>query len=197
MNFLNDISNLTLTQILVFGSVLAGGFYFTFYNKGDGLKGQIENEHIEFQKAEAALKQQKNELVKLKQFEADLKKDERSVNVFLDYISEQMTSIEMSHFIEREAGVAGVNVTQKQHMRESRDGDKDFYTLKAKLKIVGSFQQIVFFLSKLTAQKRILSVTSININSNPADQYVTADMSVSAFRYKPPEKKKDEEEQGG
>ena len=191
-NLLNDISNLTLTQILVFGSVLAGGFYFTVYNKGDSLKSQIESEQTAFQKAEKILAEKKDELVQLKQFEADLKKDERSINIFLDYISEQMTSIEMFRFITQEAKIAGVNIEDKRdHGAVTK---KTLDILKASLKISGSFQQIVYFLSKLTDQKRILSVTKINVNASERDQHVTADMDISAYRYKPVVEKKEGEE---
>ena len=194
MNLLNDISNLTLTQILVFGSVLAGGFYFTFYNKGGGLQSQIDNERTAFQQAENLLKQKEQELVKLKQFESDLKKDERSINIFLDYISEQMTSIEMFRFITQEAKTAGVNIEDKtDHGAEEQ---KSLDILKASLRISGSFQQIVFFLSKLTDQKRILAVTKISISGSESDQHVIASMDISAYRYKPSDEKKDED-QGG
>lgn len=191
MNFLNDISNLTLMQILVFGSMLTGGFYFTFYNNGSALMKQVQAEETRLKKAGEELRIKKEELKRLIQFEEDLKKDEKSIGVFLDYIPEQMTTIEMFRFITQEAKMSGVNIENKtDHGVE----DKEMVSaLKASLKVSGSFQQIVFFLAKLTAQKRILVVDKIQLKSMEKAQQVMASMDVYAYRYNtlPPEDKED------
>lgn len=189
MNFLNDISNLNFVQIVVFGGILTGGFYFTLYNDGSVLMKQIEAENKRFKKVEEKLRIKKEELKRLIQFEEDLKRDEKSIGVFLDYIPEKMTTFEMFRFITQEAKLSGVNIEDKtDHGVEEKEM---ISALKASLRVSGSFQQIVFFLSKLTAQKRILVVDKIQIKSVEKAQQVIASMDVYAYRYKiiSPEKK--------
>lgn len=192
MNFLNGISNLTIMQIFVFGSILTGGFYFSFYNNGAALKKQIQMEEAQLKKTGESLRIKKDELKRLIQFEEDLKRDEKSIGIFLDYIPEKMTTFEMFRFITQEAKISGVNIEDKtDHGVEEKEM---VFALKASLRVSGSFQQIVFFLSKLTAQKRILLVDHIRIEIIETSQQVMASMDIYAFRYKTntPEKQKEE-----
>lgn len=192
MNLLKDISNLTFMQILVFGSILTGGFYFSFYNNGAALMKQIQTEESQLKKAEEELRIKKEELKRLIQFEEDLKRDEKSIGIFLDYIPEKMTTFEMFRFITQEAKISGVNIEDKTD--HGVDEKEMVSALKASLRVSGSFQQVVFFLSKLTAQKRILVVDKIQIKSVEKSQQVMAFMDIYAYRYKtnlPSEEEKD------
>ena len=194
MKILSDISNLTFVQIVVFGSVLTGVFYFSFYDKGTKLMEQIENTNLQIQQTEATLQKKQNEIDRLIQFEKDLAVDEKSINVFLDYISTDMTTIDMFRLVTREAKMAGVNIEDKRD--QGMDEQEMLDVLKTTLKISGSFSQIVFFLSKLTAQKRILLVDRIQVESREKKELVIASMDIYAFRYKPSASKEDKKKEG-
>ena len=191
MKLLNDISNLNLIQIVVFGSILTGVFYFSFYNNGTAIEKQLEETRLQLQNSEKSLKEKKEELDRLVQFEKDLETDEKSIGGFLDYIPKEMTTVEMFRFITQEAKISGVNIEDKQDHGSKEE--EMVYSMKASLKVSGTFPQVVFFLSRLTAQKRILLVDQIRLENQRDNQIVMASMDVYAFRYKtdpPPEEKK-------
>ena len=194
MSLVNDISNLNSFQLIVFGSILTGVFYFSLYNDGSALERQIKEVRTQVQGADKNLKTKQDELARLIQFKADLEVDEKAIGGFLAYIPEEMTAIDMFRFITKEAKLSGVNIEDK---RDNGVDEKDmFYSLKISLRISGSFSQIVFFLSKLTAQKRILLVDSIQVENSGSDELVQASMDIYAFRYKkeePPEEGKEGE----
>ena len=195
MKLLSDISNLSLVQIIVIGSILTGMFYFSFYNKGIALEKQIEEANLQLQGAEKSLKEKQEELDRLVQFKQDLEIDEKAIGVFLDYIPEEMTTVEMFRFITQEAKISGVNIEDKKdHGSEKKDM---VHSLKASLRVSGSFPQVVFFLSKLTAQKRILLVDQIKVENEADSQTVMASLDIYAFRYKEKEPPPDENKEEG
>ena len=192
MGLVNDISNLNAFQMVVFGSVLTGVFYFSLYNDGSALKRQTEEVRSQIQTAEKDLEKKQEELDRLIQFERDLEVDEKSIGIFLEYIPEEMTTVDMFRFITKEAKLSGVNIEDKRDngMKE----EELFSSLKISLRVSGSFPQIVFFLSRLTAQERILLVDTIQVESFQSNRLVKASMNIYAFRYKgiPAEEEKEE-----
>ena len=159
------------------------------------MEKQIEEANLRFQGAEKSLKEKQEELNRLVQFEKDLAIDEKAIGVFLDYIPEKMTTVEMFRFITQEAKISGVNIEDKKdHGTEEKEM---VHSLKASLRVSGSFPQIVFFLSKLTAQKRILLVDQIKVENESNSQTVMASMDIYAFRYKEAEPPQDENKEEG
>ena len=194
MKILNDISQLTVVQIMVFGSILTGVFYFSFYDRGISLMKKTEDVNLQIQTVEATINKKQNEIDRLIQFEKDLVTDEESIGVFLDYISTDMTTIDMFRLVTQEAKMAGINIEDKRD--QGIDEKEMFYILKTSLKVSGSFPQIVFFLSKLTAQKRILLVDRIQVEARAKKELVTASMDIYAFRYKQNTSKEEKKKEG-
>ena len=192
MRFLFDISRFHLAQIIVFGSFLCGIFYFTLYDKGDGLKTSMQGIKTNIEDTEKQVKKEQKALEDIKAFEKETLAQEEDIRYFLNFIPSSLTFTEVSTLLINEAKAAGINIEVKQDRQSRQNVDSEYQTLDIQLTVKGSFSQILLFLSKLTNQRRILVVNNINMRVDK-DQLIGASLDISAYRYN---EKKDEAEGG-
>lgn len=193
MRIFFDIARFRLIQIIVFGSLFVGVFYFTLYDDGSALRKEIEGIRTNTNQVVAEVEKKKQELEDVKVFEQETINEEEVVKSFLNFIPSSLTYTEVSTLLIEEAKSAGVNIGVKQDRQLHKSGDTEYKTLNVQLEISGSFSQILLFMSKLTAQRRILVVQDINMGINRENQLIEARLSIAAYRY---EKKEGEGEPG-
>ena len=195
IQFLSSIALMGAVQIITLGSFFMGMYYFTFYDDGSFLKKKTAEVHTQIQNTDQKIQKQKNEITRLLNYKTAIEREARAIQYFLSYIPNEYTAIDIFHFLTQEAKNAGINIEDKAD-QGVKDGE--FYdALKVHVRVAGSFSQVLLFLSRLTAQKKILVVNDINlsISSGEDDQWITASMTVYAYRYKENEKK-DEKKEG-
>jgi len=181
LRFLLDIAHLSLANIIVFGGVLTGVYYFSLYDDGSYLKKQITKEKTNIQQTEGEIKKQEEKLKHLETFKTELSVSEKSVSYFLNYIPNELSTIDIFALLNEEAKKAGINIEDK---RDQPSSYHEFYEiLHIKLKISGSFPQLALFCANLTQQKRILIVDTIYVNMSSDNKMIVADIDIFAFRY--------------
>ena len=181
--FIATMATMGLGQIIVLGGFLLGGYYFLLYDNGDSQRDQIQDIQQKTQGVERDIQKKKEELQRSLSFQRDLKREARSIEHFLNYVPNEQTAVDIFHFMTAEAKTSGVNIKDKQD--QGVVNMEAYDALKVQLKVGGSFSQVLLFLSRLTAQKRILVVDNISMSlSSKADQWITAEMIVYAYRYK-------------
>ena len=196
IQLLSNIALMGVMQIVVLGGFLLGMYYFTFYDDGTYLRKKTAEVQTQVKIADQKIQKQKEEVARLVNFQKSLEREARAIKYFLSYIPNEYTVIDVFHFLTQEAKSAGINIEDKSD-RGVEDGDI-YDALKVNVKVAGSFSQVLLFLSRLTAQKKILVVKEINftlVNSEGNQKRITANMTVYAYRYK--EQKPDEEKKEG
>lgn len=190
MRFINDIARFHLIHIVVFGSMFLGVLYFTSYDDGSGVKKSIEDVQTQTNQASLQVEKKKKELQDAKAFKNEVLKEEKVLKSFLSFIPSSLTFTDISTLLIQEAKHAGVNIQLKQDQQIKKEENSEYHALDVQLKINGSFTQILLFLSKLTAQKRMLIVHNIDMKANKKNQLIEVQLNISAYRYV---KKKEEE----
>ncbi|MCY4512706.1 MAG: type 4a pilus biogenesis protein PilO [Bdellovibrionales bacterium] len=196
IQFLSNIALMGAVQIITLGGFFTGVYYFTFYNDGSLVKKQTAEVHTQIKAVDQKISKQKDEITRLVNYKKAVEKEARAIQYFLSYIPNEYTAIDVFHFLTREAKNAGINIEDKAD-QGMQDGE--FYNaLKVHVRVAGSFSQVLLFLSRLTAQKKILVVNDINlsISSGEDDQWISASMTVYAYRYREEEEKEDEKKEG-
>ncbi len=194
MRLLLDIANFGLIQIIVFGCLSMGGYYFFAFDDGNSLKESLSNMENQISQVEISIKKKEKEFLDLEIFKKEILLKEKSVNYFLNYIPNQLSSIDVFSLLNSEAKVAGINIEDKQDQPSLQ---KDSYeVLQIKLRVSGAFPQLVLFLSRLTDQKRILVVDNISMNISNDKKLIMADLNILAFRYNEQEQKKEDKSKG-
>ena len=193
MKILFNISNLSLAQIIVFGCLSMGGYYFFMYNDGSQLRQSISDAEGKSQQIDTGIKKKETELKNLKDFKKEVSLKEKSVNYFLNFIPNQLSSIDVFSLLNREAKDTGINIEDKKDQPSLRE--ESYEILRIKLKVSGAFPQVVLFLSRLTNQKRVLIVNNVSISVADNKKSILADLDIFAFRYH--EKKEKEKEKDG
>ena len=200
MKFFFDLARLQFIQILVFGGVFLGVFYFTLYDDGSYLNKLIEEVQSNIDQTEAKIKQKEKELEAVREFEREVVSEEQVIRYFLNFIPETLTYTDLSSLLIKAAEFTGINIEVKQDQKVRFKEESEYQTLKIQLTIDGSFSQIMFFLSKLTAQKRMLILNKIDMNIDQASRLIKANLSIIAYRYykkKKKEKEGDENKEAG
>ena len=193
MRILSDIANFQLTQIIVFGSLFLGAYYFSWYNDGSTLKKSIDDIQTNTQQVELQVNKKQGELENIKSFEKEVLAQEEDVKYFLNFIPSSLTFTDISTLLLREAKSSGVNVGLKKDEKVDKEEDSEYQTLSVQLAINGSFSQILLFLSKLTQQRRMLIVENIDMIINRQTQLIDAKLLVSAYRHDKKSKEKEEQ----
>lgn len=180
--------------MITLGSFFMGMYYFTFYDDGFYLKKKTAEFHTQVQNTDKKIQKQKDEITSLLNYKKAIEREARAIQYFLSYIPNEYTAIDVFQFLTQEAKNAGINIEDKAD-QGVKDGE--FYdALKVHVRVEGSFSQVLLFLSRLTAQKKILVVNDINLSlsSGEDDQWITASMTVYAYRYKESEEEDGEKE---
>lgn len=199
MKIFLDLARLQLFQVLTFGSLLLGVFYFTLYDDGTQLEKLIAGVQGNIDQVEVNIKKKEEELEEVKNFEKEVIAQEEVIKYFLNFIPESLTYTDLSSLLIKAAEFTGINIEVKQDQRVHSQEEKDYQTLKIQLAVDGSFSQIMFFLSKLTEQKRMLILNKIDMNIDQGSSLIKAKMRIIAYRYYKPKqpKKEDEDEEAG
>ena len=193
MRILLDISNFTIIQIIAFGCLFLGIYYFTMYDDGSSLKDSIVEIQADIEEVSGKVVEKREELEKIKIFEREVLNQENVVKQFLHFIPSSLTYTEVSSLLIKEAKSSGINIEVKRDERIGVKKGSEYSTLTVRLKISGAFSQILLFLSKLTSQKRILVVNSINMQIDRETGLRQADLQIDTYRYE----LGSEEEEGG
>ena len=195
MKFLLSLANSSLIQIFVFGSFFTGLYYFSFYDDGKALRKEIERVKTQAQSAQTNIEETKIEIDNVLSFKKVVEKDEEFVKVFLNYTPDSLTFNEISTLVNNEASDSGVNIQSKRDVSINDVTDRDYQTLHLEIELVSSFSQLMFFLSKLTMQRRILIIESIDVKIDQGEGFVLTQIKLLAYRYKKPEEQQEENSQ--
>lgn len=193
MKVLFDIANFKIVQIIVFGSLFLGIYYFTLYDDGSHLRASIADTQTNIDQVSAKVNKKKEEIKNIKIFEKEILNQEDVVKQFLNFIPGSLTFTEVSALLFKEAKLAGINIEVKKDEQVDKKEDSEYRTLKVRLTIRGAFSQILLFLSKLTNQKRMLVVNNIEMRMDRGNGLIGADLLVSAYRYEKQAKKTEDE----
>lgn len=193
MRVLIGLAHLGFIQIVVYGSIFMGVFYFGFFDDGQVIKDKTEQIRAQIVQTEKSIRGQKLELQNIRELEKQIESKEDAVRYFLSYIPQEITTIDLFNYLNREAKSTGVNIEDK------KDGkfievESVYEGLRMSIKLSGSFVQMLLFLSNLTGQKQILIVDKVSIHIF-GENSVTADIQVLAFRYKHRKDKEQDKEE--
>ncbi len=194
MRILFDIANFGIIQLLVFGGLFVGIFYFTSYNDGSHIKKAIEDIESNIQKVSKQNQQKQKEIQDVKMFEKEIMAQEKDVKFLLDFIPKSLTYTDISNLLITTANRSGVNIDVKQDQKVESREDSEYHILSIQLAVSGAFSHILLFLSKLTDQRRMLIVNNVTMRVERETQLIKADLNISAYRYKELDKKQTEEE---
>ena len=183
MGFLMGLAQFQLAQIIVLGGFALGLFYFIGYDDGTLLRQSIQDVANQVKKVEGNIVQVNAEIENVKLFEVEVANNRRAIKFLLNYIPASLTFTEISYLVNKQAQSSGVNIESKEDAQISDEEGAEYNTLNIKLQLSGSFSQIMFFLSKLTDQKRLLVVNRINMNISSESKKITSDINLLAYRY--------------
>ena len=182
---------------MVFGGFFLGVYYFTLYDDGTRLNNLIEEVQNNIWKVEVQIKEKEMELENIKEFEREILNEKKVIESFLKFIPESLTYTELSSLLINSAKITGVNIEVKTDQAIQIEEESEYQTLQIHLTIKGSFSQIMFFLSKLTSQKRMLILQRIDMNIEETSRLVKANLKIIAYRYQKLEKKEKKKDEDG
>ena len=186
MAFILHFAQNSLIQIFVFGSFFMGLYYFSFYNDGELLRQEIKAVKVKIQTAQKNIDKTKIEIDNILIFKSEVETKQEIVKALINYTPETLTFNEVSIIITNEALASGVNIESKKDGSVDDIPDTNYQTLNMDIELVSSFSQLMFFLSKLTQQKRILIVQNIEIKIDQNKDFVLTRIQLLAYRYQAP-----------
>ncbi|MBT4761245.1 MAG: type 4a pilus biogenesis protein PilO [Bdellovibrionaceae bacterium] len=164
MNLMVELEKLTMSRAVLVGILMAAIYYFTMYDGGERVMGQINTI--------------KQTIVANKKVIADVERAIKTVEAFarkvealgdkfeklVKYIPEDFTAIDQMKLVSKQAKAAGTNI---QQIGRGTEGEKlNFYQeLNVNVNLVGTYTQIVLFLSYLTKLDKVLVMKEMNMST--------------------------------
>ncbi|MBC6415305.1 MAG: type 4a pilus biogenesis protein PilO [Bdellovibrionales bacterium] len=194
MKVLLNLANHSIIQIFVFGAIFGGLYYFTFYDDGENLRKEIKQVQEEVKTTQDEIKKTEQELENALIFKKEIEFNEEMIQVFLDFVPSSLTFTDVSTLIIEQARLSGVNIESKRDGSVEDISNYNYQTLNMEIEITGSFYQLMFFLSSLTKQKRMLIVNEIDIKLGENNILLSSTIKLLAYRYKIEDEKPNEDE---
>ena len=186
MGFLMSLAHFQVANIIVLGGFFLGIFYFTAYDDGAVLREVIVDIENQIKQTDTEISKVQNEISQVKIFEQEVSNNKKVIKYFLNYIPATLTFTELSSLVNRQALSSGINIESKEDNKQlaNQEDNPEYDTLNLKLKVSGSFSQLMFFLSKLTEQKRVLVINRIDLSLLAEEQQIISNIDILAYRYK-------------
>ncbi|MBX7231966.1 MAG: type 4a pilus biogenesis protein PilO [Bdellovibrionales bacterium] len=171
MSSLDTLGEMPLNRSFLLSLILCGVYYLISFDNGDRFKNMItesENRKNEINKEMVKVDESLSEIraLKLAQ-ERDLEK----LTALLAFIPEKLSKIELMRTISNEAKAVGANINQVQDATVANNTNNDFYEeVGVDVELVGSFTQLMLFLSNLTRLNQILTLNSLELKGAESSQ---------------------------
>lgn len=182
------INQLSIGRAIFIGLVLAGFYYFLSYNNGAMLDAQINANKAKVEELNKTIKDEEAKIERINQYKKTAEQLGESFNRFLSYIPEKLRNTDLMKIVSTEAKAAGANIVR---VSEQGMGTRsEFYEeIKVSVELVGTFQQMMLFMSFLTKVDQIITISKLNLRSQSSENFdisspslqITADL--RGYRY--------------
>lgn len=164
MNLEEWLEELEMTKAVLIGVVLTALFYFMMYDDGSNLEAGIKNLKQNIQTNRNKIEQAKQAVLEKEKFANTKKLLGERFDQLVQYIPEDFSSTEQMKIISNVAKTAGANILK---ISQTGRGQKfNFYEeIRVDVELVGSYTQIMMFMSGLTRLKKVIVADNINLKS--------------------------------
>jgi Tfp pilus assembly protein PilO len=183
------LNRMTMGRAVIIGFIVAGIYYFIFFDKGyvqqqsiDGLKTQRVELENQLRQAEAKVAR----AIVYKRSRDELG---GTLGKLLSTIPENFGLDDLMKIVSNEAKVAGSNLVNITRRPEVAPPPKsEFQELEVEVELIGSYNQHMIFLSNLTKVNQILTIRKLNMDvvgtPSPNEQPATKmNATIVAYRY--------------
>lgn len=188
MTIWDKINQLSIGRAIGIGLILAGFYYYLGYNNGMLLDSQVAANKAKTAELQKGIKDEEAKIERINQYKKTTEQLGESFNRFLAYIPEKLRNTDLMKIVSTEAKAAGANIVR---VAEQGTGVRsEFYEeVKVSVELVGTFQQLMLFMSFLTKVDQIITISKLNIRSQTSEQLdvsapslqITADL--RGYRY--------------
>ena len=187
MGLVDRIKSMKVVNAALIGLVLSGVYYLSFFDSGKQMKAQVAQ-------VDRELSSLKQEIVDLEEAFIDAERLHQvaaelgaSINKVLKYIPEKLTDSEVVKNLSTSARAVGAKIVGIRSKSQSTRQDNDFYDeLPVVVELVGTYGQIMSFLSRLTQVERIYTVRDMvfSVQRQTDDAEVKFTTTVVGYKYK-------------
>lgn len=169
MTIWEKINQLSIGRAMFIGLFLATFYYFTGYNDGTVLQAQITANEAKMVELQKNIKEEEIKIERINQYKKTTEALGESFNKFLSYIPEKLRNTDLMKTVSTEAKAAGANIIR---VSELGGGTRsEFYEeVRVSVELVGTFQQMMLFMSYLTKVDQIITLSKLAIRNNAGDQ---------------------------
>ncbi|MCB0383952.1 MAG: type 4a pilus biogenesis protein PilO [Bdellovibrionales bacterium] len=197
MTLADRMQQLTFGKALMFGLLIAGLYYSIGYDSGSELEVSIAQTKEQIQDKQTQIKGLERQIERIKTMQKVMGVLGTEFDSFLSYIPEKMSMPDLMKIISTEAKAAGVGINGIGEVTSSMAGGRatseegQFYEeMIVEVELVGTYAQLLLFLSYLTKLDKILSISQLSMVSSAKigdreSPMITFKCFIKGFRYLP------------
>ncbi|MCB0364807.1 MAG: type 4a pilus biogenesis protein PilO [Bdellovibrionaceae bacterium] len=196
MTLADRMQQLTFGKALMFGLLIAGLYYSIGYDSGSELEVSIAQTKEQIQDKQTEIKGLERQIERIKTMQKVMGVLGTEFDSFLSYIPEKMSMPDLMKIISTEAKAAGVGingigeVTSNMASRATSEEGQFYEEMIVEVELVGTYAQLLLFLSYLTKLDKILSISQLSMVSSAKigdreSPMITFKCLIKGFRYLP------------
>ncbi|MCH2535578.1 MAG: type 4a pilus biogenesis protein PilO [Bdellovibrionales bacterium] len=168
MNLEEWLEELETTKAVLIGVVVTALFYFMVYDDGSRLETSIKNLKQQISTNQNKIEQAKQAVIEKEKFANTKKLLGERFDTLVQYIPEDFSSTEQMKIISNVAKTAGANILK---ISQTGRGEKfNFYEeIRVDVELVGSYTQIMMFMSGLTRLKKVIVADNISLSTQQSN----------------------------
>ena len=165
MNAADRLRQLSVTQVIVFGLMLAGFYYLVGYDSGANLQAQIEANRAAIKDLQSKVSEEEKKLARIEQYRKATASMGESFQTLLTFIPAKLAAYDLLKTVSNEAKAANTSIANLvESGQPTRSG---FYTeLSIRVDLNGTFQQMMLFLSFLTRSDQFMTVHNLTLTGD-------------------------------
>ena len=186
MNALQAIGQLPLSRAVIISFFISGIYYLVGYDSGETFKNAMISSEQSKTELKTEIAKLDKELESIRQLKAAQDRDSERLNTLLAFIPEKLTKTELMRTLGNEAKSVGVSINQIRDNTNQNKKSEFYEEVGVEIELVGSFAQLVLFLSNLTNLKQIISVDGLTmiVGSGPMGESGSLVMAASILGYR-------------
>lgn len=178
------LNELTFPNAAIFGLLIAAAYWMFFYHPSDP-KVQLQTLSDEISEAEGQISRLNREIKIGQELNKEIQLMEARAKKVYEQLQEQITTEEASGTISEEARSLGLSI-QEITATGGWVKKKTIAVAEINAQVVGTFVQIMIFLSELTRNNKVYSVEGLTISGAEGDEsnngFLSLNAKINAYR---------------
>lgn len=156
------IEEMTMVQAVIIAALLAGVYYFTSFDSGEGLLNEARGIEKQINQKKALIKETKKRIEEGKKFQVETVKMQKVYKEALEFLPSELSFQDVRRQIVQQAGISSVQVVKVNEL-PGRTKQNNYEEILFDIEFIGTYKELTSLLANLTKIKKMILSKNIKL----------------------------------